>query len=81
MLSRLPLDRLLTLGLPPRLPEDRLLTPGLLPRLPAPPEARLLALGMLPPCRLTCWRALAWRVDRESPRAVPPYLFAVARLE
>ena len=41
MLSRLlpPLERLLTLGLPPRLPE--------------PPEDRLLALGMFPPCRLT----------------------------
>src|SRR5437773_7037200 len=59
-------------------PPARLLRPAPLARLlkPAPP-ARLL--GRLPPCRPTCCRALAWRLDRESPRAVPPNLSAVAR--
>src|SRR3977135_1656910 len=48
------------------------------PRLPIPdPPARLLA--RLPPCRPTCCRALACRLERESPRVVPPNLFAVAR--
>src|SRR5258708_40374754 len=54
-------------------------------RLAAPPAARLLApapplraLDRLPPCRPTCCRALAWRLESESPRAVPPNLSAVA---
>ena len=33
---------------------------------------------LLNPC---CCRAFAWRVDMESPRAEPPYLFAVALSE
>ena len=42
----------------------RLAVPAVAPpdRLPAPP----------------CWRALAWRLLNESPRADPPYLLAVA---
>src|SRR5436190_16323575 len=52
------------------------------PALPArllmpPPPARLL--GKFPPCRPTCCRALAWRLESESPRVVPPNLSAVAR--
>src|SRR5262245_11162534 len=65
---------------PPRLPR---LPP---PRLPPPPPARLPRLPppapplrTLPPGRDTCCRAPAWRFASESPRAVPPYLFAVAR--
>src|SRR5437773_3930654 len=58
---------------PPRLPAPaplvRLLTPA--------PPPRLLA--KFPPCRPTCCRALAWRLESESPRAVPPNLFAVPR--
>src|SRR5215472_8085972 len=61
--------------------------PGRLPALaPAPPPARLLTpappvrlLPKLPPCRPTCCFALAWRLDRESPRVVPPNRSAVAR--
>ena len=77
--SRLPI-----LSAPP--PPARLLTPAP-PRLltPVPPPARLLTpapprlLARLPPCRPTCCRALAWRLESESPRVVPPNLSAVAR--
>src|SRR5258706_14891283 len=59
---------------PARLPKP----PPPPPRLPIPdPPARLLA--RLPPCRPTCCRALACRLESESPRAVPPNLFAVPR--
>src|SRR5580765_6166791 len=65
-----------TLPLPP--------APVLLPKPPLP--ARLLTpappprlLSRLPPCRPTCCRAPACRFARESPRAVPPNLSAVAR--
>src|SRR5580704_11673417 len=59
-------------------PPALLLTPAPLARslTPAPPP-RLL--GRLPPCWPTCCRALAWRLDKESPRDVPPNLSAVAR--
>ncbi len=46
------------------------------PRSPAPPDARLLA----PDCCCR-WRASDWRLDMESPRDVPPNLFAVDRSE
>jgi hypothetical protein len=55
------------------------------PLSPAPPDARFAPLSPAPPdarlpapccCR---WRASAWRFPIESPRAVPPYLFAVDR--
>ena len=59
--------------------------PARLP-IPAPPLARLLTpapparlLARLPPCRPTCCLAPAWRLERESPRVVPPNLSAVAR--
>ena len=87
-MSRLPI-----LSLPPLparlealLPPARSLAPAL-PRLdtplppaersltPAPPRLELLR---LPPWRLVCCRALACRLAKESPRAVPPYLLAVA---
>src|SRR5262245_36332462 len=45
-------------------------------RPPARPASRVLA--RFPPWRPTCWRAPACRLDRESPRALPPNLFAVA---
>ena len=48
--------------------------PARLPRPPSP--ARLLARE--PPCRPTCCRALACRLESESPRAVPPNRSAVA---
>src|SRR4029077_1038592 len=44
--------------------------------LPAPPP-RLLT--KFPPCRPICCRALDCRLESESPRAVPPNLFAVPR--
>src|SRR5215469_11300697 len=58
------------------------------PRLPAP-DCRPPPRSMLPACAPcprppSCpwfWRALAWRLPMESPRAVPPYLLAVALLE
>jgi hypothetical protein len=67
------------LPLPPRL--EALGEPD---RLPAPPSERFIepVLGvepLEPPCLPACWRALAWRLDSESPRAVPPNLSAVAR--
>ena len=55
---------------PPPLPR---LAPMLLAPAPAFEAARLPALG--------CCRALACRVDMESPRAVPPYFVAVALFE
>jgi len=58
-------------------PAARLLTPPPVARLLAPAPPRLLA--RLPPCLPTCWRALAWRLESESPRVVPPNLSAVAR--
>ena len=78
--SRLPMR-----SAPPALPllpkpplPARLLMPPPPSRLPMlPPPARLL--GRLPPWRPTCCRALTWRLVRESPRAVPPNLSAVAR--
>ena len=53
-------------------PRFELMLPALVPRLPAPPAG--------------CWRAwfcraLFWRDCIESPRALPPYLLAVARSE
>src|SRR5215831_11234810 len=63
---------------PPPSPEPRLLRPAPPARLAPPaPSPRLLA--MLPPCLPICWRALACRCARESPRAVPPNRSAVAR--
>src|SRR4051812_41072702 len=68
--SRLPMR-----SAPP--PPARLLIPAPA-RLPVPvPPLR--ALDRLPPCRPTCCRALAWRLESESPRAVPPNLSAVPR--
>jgi len=92
-LDDLPLPpRLDALGDPDRLPEpapERSNDPPLSEpdRFPAPPAERFAdpALGdepRVPPCRpACCWRALAWRLDSESPRAVPPNLSAVARSE
>ena len=70
-----PADRVLALGL-------ALLRVGLLPA----PAERLLALAVLPrlallglaPARLACDCAPAGRLAVELPRAVPPYLLAVA---
>jgi hypothetical protein len=63
--------------LPKSPPLDRLLMPAS-PRLPRPdPPTPLLA--RLPPCLPSCCRALVWRLDKESPRVVPPNLSAVAR--
>jgi len=78
-LLALPAERLLTPAPPARLPAppaERSLTPAPAARLPALPAERLL--GRLPPSLDICCRALAWRLARESPRVVPPYLFAVA---
>ena len=65
----------LALGLEPRLaelaPAERLLAV-------APPEVRAPCWLALAPPRACCCPALAWRVERESPRALPPYLLAVA---
>ena len=58
--------RLYELALAPRSPL-RLLAPLALARL-----------AELAPLRACC-PALAWRLERDSPRAVPPYLLAVAR--
>jgi len=71
-----PADRVLALGLAPA---ERLLVLGLAP------EERLLALAVPPrlallgvaPARLACCCAPC-RLAEEPPRAVPPYLFAVA---
>jgi hypothetical protein len=63
-----PADRLLTLGLLPA-PAERLLA------LAAPPRLELLGVA---PARLLCCFALACRLAVELPRAVPPYLLAVA---
>jgi len=75
-----------TLLSPTPVPPARLLAPEL--RSPAPP-ARLSLLVLpagstarfetLPPWRPTCCRALDWRLANESPRVVPPNLFAVLR--
>ena len=65
-------------GIPPRLdiPDERLLTPAP-PRLPTPPWR--VVLPRFPPCRPTFRCALRWRLFNESPRVVPPNLFAVPR--
>jgi hypothetical protein len=70
-----PLPRFAPMLLAPAFEPARLAPPApmLLGRAPELEAARLPALG--------CCRALACRVDMESPRAVPPYLFAVAVFE
>ena len=81
-----------TLRLPTRSPpaldllEPRLLAPVVprfAPRLPVlarfpVPRSIVPACGRLA-WRETFWRAFAWRLATESPRVVPPNLFAVAR--
>src|SRR6267143_4228234 len=69
-------------------PDDTLRLPT---RSPPPPRSMLPACclpprSIAPPCCLPpiCpwfWRAFACRLDMESPRAVPPYLLAVALFE
>src|SRR6267142_706656 len=73
---------------PPLEPDDTLRLPT---RSPPPPRSMLPACclpprSIAPPCCLPpiCpwfWRAFACRLDMESPRAVPPYLLAVALFE
>src|SRR5688572_9801207 len=74
--TRLPLPP--KLPLPPRLesPDERLLIPAPL-RLPTPPGR--LVLPRFPPWRPMSRCAARWRLFNESPRAVPPNLFAVPR--
>jgi len=89
----LPLVRLEAPLRPPPLelalePDDTLRLPT---RSPPPPRSMLPACclpprSIAPPCCLPpiCpwfWRAFACRLDMESPRAVPPYLLAVALFE
>ena len=61
---------------------ERLAVDELVARLEAPGlAARLAVPALAPPDRLPlapCWRAVAWRLLKESPRADPPYLLAVA---
>src|SRR5262252_5514915 len=63
----------------PLLPAPLPNCPGV-PLRPVVPTAPDRVLGRLPPCLPTCCRAPACRFASESPRAVPPNLFAVARL-
>src|SRR6185369_8236489 len=71
-------------------PDERLPAPAPARLLPAPAPPRLLpapptppgrdVLPRFPPCRPTFRCADRWRLFNESPRVVPPNLFAVARL-
>jgi len=65
--------RLLLSLLPPRFP--------LLPKLPEsrPPPRSMVPADCRPPFRACCWRAFVCLEESESPRAVPPNLFAVPR--
>lgn len=75
--SRLPMRSAPPADLPPKFEAARSLTPAPAPRLPRlPVEGRLAP--KLPPSRAICWRALACRLARESPRVVPPKRLAVA---
>ena len=68
----------------PVAPKPRLLLPKLEVEGRLTEEGRLalrLLLARLPPCLFTCCRAFVCRLDKESPRALPPNLLAVARSE
>ncbi len=71
-------------------PEPARVDPALLSLTPAPPRSEAFLFPALrsvvpacapPACRDVFCRAFVCRADGESPRAEPPYLFAVARSE
>src|SRR4029077_2325619 len=69
---KLPLPARLPAPAPPPTP-----APPRLPALPTPPGREVLP--RFPPCRPTFRCAARWRLFNESPRVVPPNLFAVPR--